>query len=353
MAFDVAKGRIAASLLVLPILLLTGCGTRMPTKTRSDARTAGHTNHGRQQLVAGKKILVVHSYHPGYRWVASITEGIRAAVKGTGAQVEVFYMDTKRNTSEQWMIKSGQLAVRKMEEYKPDVVIVSDDNAQQYFARNYVGGKVPFVFTGVDADPSKYGYPAPNVTGIIERPQLAASLKLAGRFHPIKRIAVLSCNDSTSVAALGFMKEDPIDVTVVDWNLADDLDDWKAAVKRYNKSVDAIVVRSYQALKDPKTGGRVLPRAVGEWTARNATAPTIAFHDFEIRDGIFIGVVKSGFEYGYKAADYGLRILRGTPPSELPIIRADIGTKMMNRDTAGRLGVSSDPRLVHDISLTP
>ena len=297
----------------------------------------------------GKKILLVHSYHPGYPWVASISEGVRRALRGTGVQLDILYMDTKRKTSDAWMHEAGQMAAGKMASYKPNVVITCDDNAQQYFVRKYVGGRTPFVFTGVDADPSKYGFPASNVTGIIERPQLRASLELARRLRPIKRIAVLSCNDSTSIAALGFMKQDPIDAKVVEWKLAKDYNDWKQAVLRYNKTVDAIVVRSYQAVVDPSTGGKMNPATVALWTAHNAKVPTIAFHDFEIKDGMLVGVVKSGIEYGEKPTSYALKIMRGTPVRDLPIIRANIGTKMINRSTAQRLGIKLTSRTLQGV----
>ena len=119
---------------------------------------------------------------------------------------------------------------------------------------------LPVVFTGVDADPSKYGYPAANVTGVIERPHFKESLALAQRLRPIKRIAVLSCHDSTSILALGFMKQEQLDVEVAEWLMVDDFDDWKKAVERFNHSVDAIVIRSYQAVKKPGSVENMAPR---------------------------------------------------------------------------------------------
>jgi len=339
---------------VLVICCLSGCSSKGRTLGKAPLKSPGAAETpSKPQSLAGKKILLVHSYHPEYPWVATITQGVRKTLEGTGVQLEVLYMDTKRKTSKSWMIQAGDLAAKKMQEYQPDLVITADDNAQQYFARNYVGGSTPFVFTGVDADPSKYGFPAANVTGLIERPQLQASLDFVRGFHPLKKVAVLSCDDSTSVAALGFMKQDSIDVEVVEWKLAKDFNDWKKAVQLYNKTVDAIVVRSYQAVVDPATGGKMKPTEVAKWTAQHATVPTIAFHDFEIEDGMFGGVVKSGQEYGEKPAQYALKILQGTPIDSLPVIRADIGTKMINRETAKRLGISLPSSMVASVKTVP
>jgi ABC-type uncharacterized transport system substrate-binding protein len=301
----------------------------------------------------GWRVLLVHSYHPEYPWVDSVTRGISAVMRGTGIRLEIFHMDTKRHTDEAWKVESGNRARKKVDEYRPDIVLAIDDDAQQYFAKGYVNTPLPIVFCGVDADPSKYGYPAPNVTGIIERPHFRQSLALARRLRPIRRAAVMSCRDSTSIAALGFMRQEHPDVEIAEWLLVDDFDQWKEAVSRFNDTVDALVIRSYQAVKKPGTRENVDPKEVVGWTARNTTIPTIAFHDFEIRDGMLVGVVKSGEEYGGRAMEYALRILRGTPPSALPITRTKLGINMINRDTARRLGISLTGDVTQDVTIVP
>ena len=306
--------------------------------------------HGGPQ---GRRMLLVHSYHEGYRWDDTITEGVRSALQGTGLELDVFYMDAKRHTDEAWKIEAGRRARKRVDEYHPDIILAADDDAQQYFAVSYLNTALPVVFTGVDADPSKYGYPAANVTGVIERPHFKESLALARLLRPIQRIAVLSCHDSTSILALGFMKQEQVDVDVAEWLMVDDFDGWKTAVERFNRSVDAIVIRSYQAVKKPGSAENMAPREVAMWTSRHATIPTIAFHDFEIEDGLLVGVVKSGQEYGRIPAEYAIHILEGTPPSALPIIKPRKGIKMINRATAGRLGISCTGKIANDAILVP
>ncbi len=323
---------------------LCGCRDGLPPKPRSAAAAepgAGAISAmaAPAQGASGRRILLVHSYHPEYPWVDSITRGVRSVLAGTGCELHIFYMDTKRHTDEPWKVEAGERARAEVAKYQPDIVLAADDDAQKYFARPYVGGTLPIVFTGVDADPTKYGYPAANVTGVLERPHFRESLALVRRLRPIRRIAVMSCSDITSQVALGFMRQERLDVEVVEWLLVDDFDQWKAAVARLSGTVDALVIRSYQALKVPGGTENVPPRQVAEWTAQNATIPTIAFHDFEIRDGLLAGVVKSGEEYGRQMTEYALRILAGTPPAALPVSRARLGTPMINRDTARRLGI--------------
>ena len=45
-----------------------------------------------------KQVLVMHSYHVGYKWTNEITQGITAALRdeGKAVQIRYEYMDTKR-----------------------------------------------------------------------------------------------------------------------------------------------------------------------------------------------------------------------------------------------------------------
>ena len=147
------------------------------------------------------------------------------------------------------------------------------------------------------------------------------------------------------------MKQELIDVEVAEWLMVDDFDAWKKAVERFNGSVDAIVIRSYQAVKNAGSLENMPPRDVAAWTCEHATVPTIAFHDFEIEDGLLVGVVKSGQEYGRIPAEYALRILTGTPPSSLSIIKPSHGIKMINCKTVRRLGISCLDKMPKDVVL--
>lgn len=297
------------------------------------------------KAVDGKKVLLVHSYDVEYPWVKEITQGVKSAFKGRGVELEIVYMDTKRKTSEQSKTEAGERARTKVAAWKPDVVIAADDNAQQYFAKSYVGSALPIVFCGVNADPAKYGYPAKNVTGILERPDFNGAVKFVNSLRPLKKVAVISSDDPTSLAWMASTKKGPVDVTVAEWTLIGDMDTWKKTVKRLNGSVDAIGVFLYQTVKTQKGGAkRVEPKEVVAWTVKNVSIPTMGFIDFAIKDGLMAGVIESGTEQGRKAAEYALKILEGTPAASLPVVKGEIGVKMVNRNTAAKvLGVPLTP----------
>jgi len=117
----------------------------------------------------GKRILYVNSYHKGYDWSDGEQRGAETVLAGSGIDLRIVYMDTKNNTSEEFCRQSALKVKKYIEEFKPDVLIVSDDNAFAYVvAPYYRNGNLPVVFCGVNWDVSVYGAPYKNTTGMIE-----------------------------------------------------------------------------------------------------------------------------------------------------------------------------------------
>ena len=283
----------------------------------------------------------------------AITAGVRTVLDKEGVPLDIVYMDTKRKTSAAWKAEASRGVNQKLSELKPAVVITADDNAQEFFAVGHLNEDLPFVFCGVNADPGKYGFPASNVTGIIERPHFADTLALARSAFPVKRIAMLSSDDPTSRAALSFMKQALADIEVVSWDLVGTFDEWKRCVRRYEGAVDAFGVYMYHTVREEKDGLSLEPKTVMEWTIENTRLPTLGFFEFGVEDGLLLGVVESGEEHGEKAARYAVAILRGEPVENLPILRADVGTSMVNRKTAARLGVELGGELLRGTRVVP
>jgi len=99
---------------------------------------------------SGKKVLVVASYHDGYRWEDEIIRTLRQLL--VGAELTVFHMDTKRNLA--GARQKGAEAFRLYSHLEPDAVVTLDDNAQEYFVVPYLRDKTdtPVIFCGVNDD---------------------------------------------------------------------------------------------------------------------------------------------------------------------------------------------------------
>jgi len=353
----------AVSLSALTVILLvsvcavSGCGSDDANDAAPQtARAAAPARSGRKtHPKAARKAVLVHSYPTGYPWVDGITRGVRMSLSGSGVDLRVFYMDTKRQTSEAWKIQAGQRAKDVVDEWKPDVVIAADDNAQQYFVTTFpTGAEAPqFVFCGVNAEPAEYGYPRANVTGILERPHFAASFDMLARIQPnVKRIAFITDDSPTSKGVIAHLKTLQLNYDVVSIDAPATFLQWQQAVEQRQTTVDALAIFNYHTVRKGEGAEQMVPADVMKWTTENCSIPIIGFQVFTVDDGALCGYLESAVEHGMKAGTMTLEILRGTPAGDIPLITALEGQSMLNLITARRLGIRVPPELIAQTDVT-
>jgi ABC-type uncharacterized transport system substrate-binding protein len=287
------------------------------------------------------KVLLVHSYHAGYLWTDDITRGIKRGLAGSRAELKIFHMDTKRNPGEAWKIKAGKLAKKRVAETRPNVVITADENAQAYFAKDYVGQAYPqIVFCGVNAEASKYGYPASNVTGILERPYFVQSFDMLKVIVPdVEKVAVITDAGPTSDQIIAQMKSKSLPIKVASIDQPGTYPEWQEHIRRYQRSVDAICVILYHTLLSETFGGKTVPpKEVMAWTLANNQKPLFSVAPFAVEDGAIFGVVNSAFEQGMEAARIAREILKGRKAGEFPIVKPKKGAVYINIRTAEKMG---------------
>jgi len=305
------------------------------------------------KILSGKKVLVVHSYHKEYEWVAQITRGIKRSFEKSCVQLEQFYMDTKQRSDLNWKIEAGEAAHDVVRRWKPDVIIAVDDNAQEYFAKKLAGLDWPdVVFCGVNASPENYGYPANNVTGILERPNFVATLRMLKDILPsVRRIAVISDNSPTSAGAMEYMKNENVDVEAVCWKTPDTFEEWKNAVLEVQDTADAIVTYMYHTVRADDAVRNMTPRDVMEWTVENSKIPVVGFFVFSIDDGALCGAVESGTEHGWEAGKIALEILKGKSAGDFPVQTAKRTQAMLNLEAARRLGITVGDQVLENTDI--
>lgn len=287
--------------------------------------------------LAALDVLVVQSYHQGYAWNDGIDAGIAKGL--AGASCETVYMDTKRKASTEEKSAAGAAALARITEAKPRVVIAADDNAQALVAAKLAGRPdVAVVFCGVNAEPSAYGYPAANVTGVLERPHTAQSIDLLRRLAPgVKRIAFLSDDTETARATFAHMQTTmPPGVEAVAFTYAATFADWQRQIVELQTKADAIGIFTYQSVR-AADGAVMDPQAVMTWTREHLAKPSVAFLDWPVRDGLLCGIAESAHEHGFIAAQMAKDVLAGKAAGQIPITTAKNGTVLLNLATAERL----------------
>lgn len=333
------------------LALSSACRDKDKTETTPPALHSAAAPASAPAAALPRRVLLVQSYHADYPWVAAIDQGVGERLRQANIPFEIFYMDTKRKTEDAWKRESGALANKKVELYQPGVIIAADDNAQQFFGKSHVDGETPVVFCGVNHDPTRYGYPARNVTGIIERPNLKQTLELMARVKSIKTFALISDDDPTSVGTLNYLKQAKTEQTLVEARNIGKFEDWQKAVREFSGKVDALGIFNYHTLKKTGQALSMDPREVMDWTIANLTIPSMGFQDFTVQDGALLGVAESGVEQGHKAAEYAIKILDGTPPSALPVVPNELGTMMLNKTTLAQLKLEIDDSRLSDVKV--
>jgi ABC-type uncharacterized transport system substrate-binding protein len=280
---------------------------------------------------SGKKVLYIDSYHQGYAWSDGIVKGVQNKLKGTDIQLKMIYLDTKRNTAEDFKKAAAVKAQAVINNFKPDVVIAADDNASKYLIKPYYkDADLPVVFCGVNWDAKVYGYPYKNVTGMVEVtpiPILIEQLELYAKGNRIGFIGpdILTARKEVENYRKVFGLE-PIEY------FAKDYEDWKKGFLKLQKDADMLIVDSDGGLySDHKADYE-------DFVLRNSRIPSGTCYDFMAPLSL-IGVVKVAEEQGFWAADAALQILDGTSPAKIPITTNKRAKLFINKKIGDAMGI--------------
>lgn len=297
------------------------------------------------------KVLIVHSYHAEYDWIVQINKGIERAMPQGAYELKFHYMDTKRRSDETWKISAGQKAMLVCNTYAPDIVIACDDNAQAYFAselsRQPDGPQI--VFCGVNNDHKMYGYPNDKATGILERPHVTSTLRLAQSLKPaIKKVTVLCDQSATGEQIIAYCKSLKMPVTITQYVTTENFQQWQAQVRKANTDSDAILVVLYHTIKSSSMETDSMePRSVMAWTRRHSRIPLLGLYPFTVEDGAVLAISASPMEHGYLAARMALDLLQTKmKASRFKVNTAVEGLIMFNLPSAKRYQFNIPPHLL-------
>ncbi|MFH1983242.1 MAG: ABC transporter substrate binding protein [Pseudomonadota bacterium] len=280
--------------------------------------------------LSGKKVLFIDSYHEGYAWSDGITEGIQSTLAGTGAELKVHRMDTKRNGSDEFKTAAAEKAKAVIESYKPDVVIAADDNASKYLVEKYYkNAALPFVFCGVNWDATIYGYPYKNATGMVEVtpiPQLLEQLKLYAKGDKVGFLGPDTLTAKKEVE--NYKTVFGLDVKAF---YATSFEDWEKGFQEMQSTVDMLIIES--------DGGLYAEHAaqMKSFVETNTRIPTGSAYDF-MAPYAMVNFAKVASEQGAWAADAAIQILSGTSPAAIAIVQNKMGELIINTRIAKALG---------------
>jgi PAS domain S-box-containing protein len=269
-----------------------------------------------------QRVLVLNSYDPGYAWSDAIMEGVRHVFAKEAPDVELFfeYMSTKRHPPALSFPLLHDLYAGRYTAQPPDLVLVSDDNALDFFLayRNELFPGTPGVFCGInDFRPQRLGGHG-GVTGVAEDIAPEATLRLAARLHPGTR-EVFLVSDSTATGRINLQRVLAVAPMFPDLRFTDLSGLPLAALQEKLAGLGRESVVLHLSLFLDGSGQPVSVREVQRLYREHAARPVYTMWDFYVEGAVLGGKVVSGRNQGESAARLALRVLAGERPGDIPV----------------------------------
>ena len=198
---------------------------------------------------------------------------------------------------------------------QPDVVIASDDNASKYLVVPYYkDADIPFVFCGVNWTVEQYGYPFSNVTGMIEvaaiEPMFNKAAAITGKIKHAFYIGADTLTEEKNLKRFETAaKKSNIKISA---RLVSNVHGW---INAYNEAqqADLIIMGSNAGIKN--WDGELVLDAI-----RPVTRKFSATNHGWMMPYTMFGMTKVPEEQGEWAGKVAIEIMKGTSPSNIPII---------------------------------
>jgi hypothetical protein len=282
---------------------------------------------------SGKRVMYIDSYHQEYVWSAKLFQGLQESLDGSGVTLEVHRMDTKRNRSIEYIKEAAKRAKAKIEEFAPDVVIVSDDNAVKYLLQTYYkDAALPFVFCGVNWDASVYGLPYRNTTGMVEvdliKP-LIQQLRLQAKGG---RIGFLGLDSLSTLKNIKGHELSP-GIHYEKTYLVNSFATWKEKYLALQQEMDLVILGNQEGIQ----GWNM--REATAFTRKHTRIPSGTLSPGRMEFSL-LGYLRLPEEQGRWAAEAALKILDGAAPSSIPVARNLQAHVVINQALSEKLGIT-------------
>ncbi|MCP3683334.1 MAG: PAS domain S-box protein, partial [bacterium] len=277
-----------------------------------------------QEKLKNPKVLVVNSYHPGYKWSDDIMLGIRDAfVTQRNVELIIEHLDTKRHFDKPYLQQIEELFRRKYRSTNIDIIITSDDNALDFIIgiRKELFPNTPLIFCGIDhIKPERIAGQKP-IYGIEEADSTASTIDLIISMHPdLESITFIA--DDTSTGNLMIEKTKKIKSSGqknINFNYLTGmtLENLQSTLRKIpNKTV-----LFYLSFIRDKNGNIFSIENSMKLIANSANVPVYCSWGFRPGTGVLGGNILSGYKQGEISATIARRLLDRNSVEDIPAIQ--------------------------------
>lgn len=273
----------------------------------------------------GKNILLLNSYHAGFKWTDVVTDVVLSKVRLQGHETTVFveYINWKRYPTQENLEMLYERLKYKYQQKKIDAIAVTDDIAFQFALeyRDELFSSAPIIFAGVNEKSLKeLGQGHSNFTGIVETPDLELMIKTLFKAQPdLEQIYLLydltESGVSTGATAFATMaKLKPYIELVALNNLTHEQVIEKAA------NIEERAAIMYLAYTTDINGIVVEPEEFTKILSQAAIVPIVSIYDFHLGYGVLGGSMVSAKLHGQRMGEILVWILGSVGIKDIPII---------------------------------
>lgn len=293
-----------------------------------------------------RTVLVLHSDQmilPAYQL---IDKAIYQKLTESDKTINIYYeyMEFSRITNEAYRQQLTQFYRNKYYDQKLDLIISIDIATLQFLIKygQQVFPGIPTVFAEVWKPQLLSLAMSPNMTGVISDQDIKGTLETTIKLHPgTKHLMVITGTSQVDRSfeylfrqgAAGF--ENTIEITYLN-NLS-----WDDLLKKLSQ-LPANAIVFYLSLFRDATGRTFVPRDVLPLISKASSAPVYGILDTYLGHGIVGGNLLNHQLVGQKAAELGLRILRGEKPTDIPAIKEGVYTYMFDWRQLKRWGLDEE-----------
>ncbi|MGD9180715.1 MAG: ABC transporter substrate binding protein [Desulfobacterales bacterium] len=310
-----------------------------------------------------KRVYIAPSYEKNHICGGPQEEGVIKGLNKTGwfegmnLEVKRYYMDTKRkNTTPEAMKNEANIIFKQINEFKPEVLVVVDDNAFREVALPLADEKdLAVVFSGMNGQPESYNAkkrfmnnrarPGGNITGVYEKLYLVRSMMVMQSAIPDlkgkKIVGITDYSPTGNALAAQFEIELKNKPKTIDWEHKR-VKNWKEYTSLIKKLNDDKKTRALYpmalSLKVSDTVTYTAPE-IFKWTVANSHKPEMALNYFFAKIGLFGGAAVDFKAMGLLAGKKAGQILNGEKAGNLSIEDAPDYAIVFNLKRAKELGI--------------
>ena len=259
---------------------------------------------------------------------------LEATLKSNNISWEYFYIALDNEPDDAARMALGKETIKNVKATNPNVIISIFDNVISFVAKQVED--VPVVAGYFFSAPQALGLPTDNITGVARRSFAVDIWSIANQITGAKTVAMISKkNFSMAQVRTGMLaKADELEkisgVRLKEMYLCDTFDEWKKVIENSTDDIIYAVGTTLIMNGDAEMSSAELV----QWTVDHAKGIVVGATEDIAKEGALFSVVTSEGIWGRQMGDMVVKIINGTPVSDIPMETVSKGKLVINAKTA-------------------